>query len=144
MAYRQIILICFLVQLLNITQVANSFVSNYSNVNAAYATRTSHRIPSLHLSASKRDMNFKEMQEAAKDPASWEAYVLKNNSKETETEKAPPEKPTNGKGYVPIEVWDRERKKDDMSWEERVQFEGQRNGNRSNQNEILRKNLNGW
>ena len=32
----------------------------------------------------------------------------------------------------------------DIQWEQRVQWEGQRNGDGFNQNEILRKNLNGF
>ena len=47
-----------------------------------------------------------------------------------------------GKGYVRAEVWDAQvYKKSNMTWEERVQFDGQRHGDRFMQNEILRKNL---
>ena len=45
------------------------------------------------------------------------------------------------KGYQRIEEWDATRNKDDMAWEERVQFDGRRFGNQFQQNEILRKNL---
>ena len=47
------------------------------------------------------------------------------------------------KGYVRAEEWDaaQNKKRADLSWEERVQFDGQRYGNRFAQNEILRKNL---
>lgn len=52
------------------------------------------------------------------------------------------------KGYQRVEEWDaelRERKaKGELSWEERVQFDGQRHGNQFLQNEILRKNLKGF
>lgn len=44
--------------------------------------------------------------------------------------------------YVRAEVWDAQvYKKSNMTWEERVQFDGQRHGDRFMQNEILRKNL---
>jgi hypothetical protein len=47
--------------------------------------------------------------------------------------------------YQRIEDWDSEReaKKGELSWEERVQFEGQRFGNQIRQNDILNRNLNG-
>ena len=48
-------------------------------------------------------------------------------------------------GYQRVEDWDREQqeqaKKGATSWEERVQFDGQRHGNRFQQNEILRHHL---
>jgi hypothetical protein len=48
-------------------------------------------------------------------------------------------------GYQRVEEWDREQrelaKKGTLSWEERVQFDGQRHGNRFQQNEILRHHL---
>lgn len=52
------------------------------------------------------------------------------------------------RGYVPIEQWNEEQvqkaKNGTLSWEERVQFDGQRYGDKFQQNEILRKHLNGW
>mmetsp|Transcript_48223 Transcript_48223/g.73407 ORF Transcript_48223/g.73407 Transcript_48223/m.73407 type:complete len:165 (-) Transcript_48223:288-782(-) len=45
--------------------------------------------------------------------------------------------------YQRIEEWDAERKANGtLSWEERVQYEGQRYGNQVRQNDILQKNLN--
>jgi len=43
--------------------------------------------------------------------------------------------------YQRIEDWDANRSKEDMSWEERVKYDGQQFGNKDVQNEILRKNL---
>eukprot|EP00536_Pseudo-nitzschia_multiseries_P016713 jgi/Psemu1/292669/fgenesh1_pg.1208_\ len=44
--------------------------------------------------------------------------------------------------YQPIEEWDAERKeKGVLSWEEKVQFEGQRFGNQVKQDSILRRHL---
>jgi hypothetical protein len=44
--------------------------------------------------------------------------------------------------YKRIEEWDAERKASgELSWEERVQYEGQRYGNGVRQNDILQKNL---
>jgi len=47
-------------------------------------------------------------------------------------------------GYQRGEDWDREQEdlRKQMSWEERVQFDGQRHGNGFRQNEILRHHLN--
>lgn len=48
-------------------------------------------------------------------------------------------------GYKPVEEWDKERKeKGILTWEEKVQFEGQRMGNRVKQNDILRHHLNSF
>lgn len=54
----------------------------------------------------------------------------------------PPSVPAKSR-YVRAEDWDAEeqRKSKSGSWEERVQFDGQRHGNRFAQNEILRHNL---
>ena len=44
--------------------------------------------------------------------------------------------------YQRIEDWDAERKeKGILSWEEKVQYEGQRHGNQVRQNDILLRNL---
>jgi len=124
-------------------QVAKSFVPNYSLSIAPFTTGTSRRVYSPSLSSSKGDYNLEELMMAAKDPVTFEAYVLqKNKPKEKEPEDAPPK--AKGKGYVPIEDWDKNRSKDDLSWEERVQFEGRRNGDQYKQNEILRHNLKSW
>lgn len=45
-------------------------------------------------------------------------------------------------GYVRVEEWNERAKRANLTWEERVQFEGQKHGDRFMQNEILRKNLN--
>jgi hypothetical protein len=46
------------------------------------------------------------------------------------------------KGYTRIEDWDKQQKTN-LTWEEKVQFDGQRQGNRVVQNDILRKAI-GW
>lgn len=94
------------------------------------------------LAANRDNLDLDALQKAAKDPKSFEDYVL-HKKKVKEEAKIEEEKPaSNKKGYVPIEQWDEERKKDSLQWEEKVQFEGQMHGNRFNQNEILRHNLN--
>jgi hypothetical protein len=47
------------------------------------------------------------------------------------------------RGYQRAEDWEAEQaqEKKKMSWEERVQYDGQQHGNKFQQNEILRKNL---
>jgi hypothetical protein len=61
----------------------------------------------------------------------------------TNTATMEPPKPKTTKGnYQPIEEWDAERKSSgEMTWEETVQFEGQRLGNQVRQNDILNRNL---
>jgi len=62
-----------------------------------------------------------------------------------ESAKQEEEKPKKKKGaYVPIEQWDATRSKDDMTKEERLQWECQRGGNGFRQNEILMHNLKGF
>mmetsp|Transcript_29355 Transcript_29355/g.79471 ORF Transcript_29355/g.79471 Transcript_29355/m.79471 type:complete len:177 (+) Transcript_29355:365-895(+) len=52
------------------------------------------------------------------------------------------EKPKPKGKYQPIEEWDAERKaKGELSWEEKVQFDGQRFGNQVKQDSILRRHL---
>lgn len=104
---------------------------------------------------SKADLDMEELQRAARDPKAFEAYVMRKNSAIDKLDNEPEKVPDPGQDsstseesspkrpkYVPIEQWDAERKKDDMSWEERVQFDGQRYGNRYKQNEILQSNIN--
>jgi len=101
----------------------------------------------LFSSDPKKKFNFEELQRVASDAAAFEAYVLKGTLKEKEKiveNESQPKTNSTKKGYVPIEQWDKERSKDDMQWEERVQFDGQRFGNQFNQNEILRHNLKTW
>ena len=106
-------------------------------------SRTIHEnAKNIPLQATNRDnLDLDALQKAAKDPKLFEEYVL-NKKKVKEEPKIEEEKPASAKkGYVPIEQWDEERKKDSLQWEEKVQFEGQMYGNRFNQNEILRHNL---
>jgi hypothetical protein len=97
-----------------------------------------------------------ELLRAAQDPELFEQYVLNKHRKKDEnfdetnsstslnTNKCTTVDDSKKNGYVPIEEWDASRSKDDLSWEERVQYDGQRFGNRFQQNEILRKNLKSW
>ena len=103
------------------------------------------------ISAAKDEHDFEALVLAAQDPKSFEAYVLNKNKKEKEKIKTQAqiqavtnEEGGKKKGYVPIEQWNENRSKDNLSWEEKVQFEGQRLGNQFRQNEILRKNLKSW
>jgi hypothetical protein len=47
------------------------------------------------------------------------------------------------RGYQRVEDWEQEQREQakSLSWEERVQFDGQRHGNRFQQNEILRRHI---
>ena len=93
--------------------------------------------------ANNRDnLDLDALQKAAKDPKSFEEYVLNKKIVKEEAKIEEEKTASTKKGYVPIEQWDEERKKDSLQWEEKVQFEGQMHGNRFKQNEILRHNLN--
>lgn len=109
---------------------------------------------------------FDQLREAAKDPETFEAFVAANgNGKRPGTaararaapdggirgdgggDEAPP-KPKKKGGYQRIEEWDEEiKKKQDgsgMTWEEKVQFDGLRQGNQVRQNDILMHHLNSF
>ena len=88
------------------------------------------------------DEYFVRLKEAAKDPVKFERFAMGLDDDVVEpvvVDDDDDDKPK--KGYQRIEEWDAQRTKDDMSWEERVQYEGQQNGNQFQQNEILRKSL---
>ena len=84
----------------------------------------------------------------------YKVYELMNNdnsSKNDDSEDAKdtestPTTPKKTGGYQRVEDWDAEQKRKkangELSWEERVQFDGLREGNQVKQNDILRKNLN--
>jgi hypothetical protein len=99
---------------------------------------------------SEKDEYYKRLVDASRDPVAFEKFVMAKDGKVAEqsasiqktdasNDPTPGSSPT--KGYQRIEEWDAQRTKDDMSWEERVQFDGRRYGNQYQQNEILRKNL---
>merc|ERR1712232_690233 len=73
----------------------------------------------------------------AHDPVLFEKAVMEQRKKQNEQqveEDIAPKKP-----YQRIEDWEAEKKqqmREGMSWEERVQYEGQRHGDQYKQNEI--------
>ena len=99
---------------------------------------------------SEKDAYYKRLVDASRDPVAFEKFVMAKDGKVAEPS-ASVQKANDSddsatgsmhkKGYQRIEEWDAQRTKDDMSWEERVQFDGRRYGNQYQQNEILRKNL---
>lgn len=109
------------------------------------------------------DSYWDALQVASKDPATFEKFIeesisrkkqgkgasniisasttINNNTANGLNGESQPKK--RGK-YVPIEEWDASRNADDMSKEERLMWECQRNGNQIRQNEILMHNLKGF
>lgn len=77
---------------------------------------------------------LKRLQQMA---SSTQDLVIQNTTTTTAADEPQQKK----KGYVRAEEWDAQTKRADLSWEERVQFDGQRQGDRFLQNEILRKNI---
>jgi hypothetical protein len=88
---------------------------------------------------SKDDMNSTTAAEATKDVA----MNNNSNSKEENADDASTDAKKRQRGYQRAEDWEADQAKEQkkMSWEERVQFDGQQHGNKFNQNEILRRNL---
>jgi hypothetical protein len=105
----------------------------------------------LEQKPGESDMQFfKRIQSAASDAATFERMVLgqadgDKKEAETATDDKSSNKNNNKTGYQRVEDWEAEikerQKKGEFTWEERVQFEGQKYGNGVNQNEILKKNL---
>ena len=93
---------------------------------------------------------FDRLREAAKDPATFEQFVLasKNCSPATADEAERTTKRKTGGGYQRAEEWDAEQKEkkdgSGMTWEQRVQFEGLKHGNQVKQNDIMNRHLNGF
>lgn len=92
------------------------------------------------------------LQEAAKDPATFEKFIEESTRRKKmgksyhNKQLEPPEgetKPKKKGKYVPIEEWDAQQK-DNMSAEERLQWECQRGGNQLRQNDILMHHLNSF
>jgi hypothetical protein len=110
---------------------------------------------------------MKRIQQLASDPKAFESAVLPHrgqgqqaptalrhspgrdgfgtNSTDGPSPPSSSEAPAPGRrgGYQRAEDWDREQREQakGLSWEERVQFDGRRHGNRFQQNEILRHHL---
>ena len=104
------------------------------------------------------DSYWDQLQEASKDPVLFEKFIEESMRKKRvqaeggSSQSAPGSStrqsdvrrddgvPKKTGKYVPIEQWDAERT-ENMTREERIQFEAQRDGNRFAQNEILTRNL---
>ena len=99
----------------------------------------------------KKDDSYWDMlQEASKDPATFEKFIedsTKRKGKSAHDMKLDsPEvqaKPKKKGKYVPIEEWDAQQK-ESMSAEEKLQWECQQGGNRIRQNDILMHHLNSF
>ena len=108
------------------------------------------------LPSESDDAYFRRIVATASSPQSFENAVL--NEKMPRDDNVTNVTNHNGDGttttqnttkskYVRAEEWEeqeREKAKSSPNWEERVQFDGQVNGNRFNQNEILRHHLKGF
>jgi len=71
-----------------------------------------------------------------------EANKLKSQAKQTSASRDTENGKKKSGKYQRIEEWDAERKeKGELSWENKVQFDGQRFGNKVNQDSILRRHL---
>jgi len=142
--------------------VALLTVGSLAFVPATYRSTSSRSSPLCalkRLDGETEKAYFKRITAAASDPAAFERLVSGGDSKKkhavTPLHASASNNSTNGeepsvpkKGYVRVEEWEAEQQKrklsGDLTWEERVQFEGQRSGDRFKQNEILRHNLNAW
>lgn len=127
-------------------------------------SQRSYVCPTIHLGAylspksspledepwKKDDSYWDMLQEASKDPVAFEKFIEEsrtrkklgkslNGTKAVELSEGEVKPERKGK-YVPIEEWDA-KQKDDMSAEEKLQWECQRGGNQIRQNDILMHHL---
>ena len=89
------------------------------------------------------ESSWDHLQRLGRAAAEWET-----NHDEAPDRHVPPPTPKN-KGYQRVEEWEQEQQQQQQqqqrsSWEERVQFEGQRHGNRLAQHDLLRRTLKLW
>ena len=110
-------------------QSSHGFLSFYS----AQPSRTLPQPPSSLYSSGLEQLPGESDIEFIKRITSEGIEKRRNNNTAT----------TKPKGkYQKIEDWDAERKeKGILSWEEKVQYDGQRHGNQFRQNDILTRNL---
>lgn len=134
-----------------------------------HSSSTSRLLALKRLEGESEKAYFQRVTAAASDPEAFQRLVVssagetkkasasaasdrksknnKNGSSSSGSDAADGEKQPRRK-YVPVEEWEAEQqrkgKNGELSWEERVQFEGQRSGDRFKQNEILRHNLHAW
>lgn len=133
------------------------------------ATRQLCKIMALppRLKGESSEAYFQRLTAAAADPHAFERLALQKqqensiSNSDSDSAVTSVENPTNDdddddtmpnnntrRKYVRVEEWEeeqqRKRRSGQLSWEERVAFDGQRHGNRFNQNEILRHHLNAF
>ena len=147
--------ILFIIGFLPYINIAEAFIQQVSISNSRTRTRLYVAIPTKHSPLEDEpwqddDSYWDALQVASKDPATFERFIedsvsrkkgVASNYNNISNENDKPKK--KGK-YVPIEEWDANRNLDDMTNEERLQWECQRNGNQYRQNEILMNNLKGF
>jgi hypothetical protein len=111
------------------------------------------------LKGESSEAYFQRLTAAAADPDAFERLALQKaedgsipsgtlaSQNQQDDDDTMPNNNTRRK-YVRVEEWEeeqqRKRRNGQLSWEERVAFDGQRHGNRFNQNEILRHHLNAF
>ena len=115
-------------------------------------TRASHI--DINLSATKKDSSHSSngdwfQQKPGESDVAFIKRITSTAPPTTSTNKNPEQQqqqPTKGGGYQRIEDWEAEqqeaRKNGTLTWEEKVQFDGQRFGNQIRQNDILMRQIN--
>ena len=123
----------------------------FSPVSLQHTSTTRARNIGIYLSATKNDSNGDWFQQ--KPGESDVAFIKRitsaapppTSTKKPEPEQQQEEQEAKG-GYQRIEDWEAEqqqaRKDGTLTWEEKVQFDGQRFGNQIRQNDILMRQIN--
>lgn len=130
-------------------------LGGYSRSKNVYGRNLSIMSLPPRLNGESDNAYFQRLTTAAADPDAFERLALQQSeesstsSTSTSSVSTTPDDdtiPTSTQGkYVRVEEWEKEqqrkRRNGQLSWEERVAFDGQRHGNRFRQNEILRNHL---
>lgn len=108
------------------------------------ARRQSSRLPAdspwRQQSGESEFAYMKRLQQMA---SSTQDLVIQNTTATTAVDGEKSDPPKKLSGYTRVEEWNEKKyKKTNLTWEERVQWEGQQHGDKFMQNEILRKNIN--
>jgi hypothetical protein len=122
------------------TTTSHGFLSTIQQISSISISPTTRLYSNIRFQQQPGESDIAFIKRLTKESA--EADTASNNDTEVIAKNQDEEKkPKKGK-YQRIEEWDAERKANgELSWEEKVMFDGQRHGNQVRQNDILTRNL---
>ena len=96
----------------------------------------------VHVACRRAGVQSRAGRPAAEEPSWIEKLKYGRRGKVARQAPLPPPPPRAPSRYVPPELWqDNNTTSAELKWQERVQFDAQRQGNRLRQNDVLRNEL---